>query len=151
MNPLPSAGRSKIAEVIERLEKATDGSRELDAEIALIAGLPQAFFGSKFGTDYVDGPESHFDAATWSGMGRVFNAPAFTASIDAAVSLAETLLPGWAIKLVFEGGYRCAVLNSSGKLSTVAPTFVASGKFAAIALCICVLSALRAKEGTPHE
>lgn len=81
--------------LIERLEAAEEGSRELDAEIALAIRAPQEYF-SRFDKDTdgypwpgwsdVDGPEC-YDDAIWGGGGRGWTAPQYTTSIDAALTL----------------------------------------------------------------
>ena len=81
--------------LITRLSKLDAPDREVDGIIAETFGYPQEVFGSSFGTAYVDGPDMHYDAATWSGEGKSWSAPYFTSSVDAAIALAERVLPGW--------------------------------------------------------
>jgi hypothetical protein len=77
-----------LLELADRVEKASGPDRELDAKIALALGLPQSFFGEHFGTPYVDGPEYHErDKAMWSGVGKSWSAPHYTASLDAVRTL----------------------------------------------------------------
>ena len=83
-----------ISEIITRLSKLDAPDREVDGLIAETFGFPQEVFGDSFGTDDVDGPEMHYDAATWSGNGKSWSAPFFTASVDAAIALAERIFPG---------------------------------------------------------
>ncbi len=81
-----------LPDLIAKLEAAEGPSRELDAEIALAAGLVAAFFASHdvpFPSDYVDGPGCYVDPATWGGNGHVYEAPKFTASVDAALTLMQ--------------------------------------------------------------
>lgn len=94
----------EIAELIERLQKAEEGSRELDATLwwmffrnnaehtywTAATGLPQSFPPE---TAYGDLPD---------GLGKLAveaHAPRVTRSLDAAVALVERKLPGWTISL----------------------------------------------------
>jgi hypothetical protein len=84
-------------DLIKRLEEAEEGSRKLDAEIALLLGGPQAYFndfksnidGYQFGGfSDVDGPDCFSGDAIWAGGGRSWEAPTYTASVDDALGLA---------------------------------------------------------------
>lgn len=82
-----------LSALIARLEAAEAGSREMDGEIALAFGYPRDVWGDAFDRPLaVDGPAFHNDAATWSGEGKSWSAPTFTASLDAALALAERVL-----------------------------------------------------------
>lgn len=85
--------------LIDRLSKLDAPDREVDGIVAETFGYPQEVFGSSFGTAYVDGPDMHYDAATWSGEGKSWSAPYFTSSVDAAIALANSVLPGWSWSL----------------------------------------------------
>lgn len=67
--------------LISRLRDATGPSRELDAEIAKLVGAPH-------------GPWEHVTVETRSISYVDEQAPAYTASLDAAMTLAE---PGWQV------------------------------------------------------
>jgi hypothetical protein len=73
--------------------------RQLDGEIALGCGMPQAFFGEAFGARLVEGPELTGDGGTWTGAGKTFKAPAFTASIEAIIEVIRRDLPGWNLSI----------------------------------------------------
>lgn len=81
-----------LAELIERLEKAEGPSRELDADIAVELGLVAS--REWWSTDYIKN-------------GMIHN---FTGSLDAAVALAERVLPGvnYTMKNLF-GAFDAAV------------------------------------------
>lgn len=74
--------------LIERLEKATEGSRELDRRLATMAGWTV--------TERIGG-NRHFQPPTgWVGSnGPMCGPPEFTTSLDAAIALSERVLPGW--------------------------------------------------------
>lgn len=81
-------------DIISRLEKADGPSRELDADIAHIDGVPcqsrRDRNGKSKGRQWM--VDSFGGVQTWAG-----NPPAYTASLDAAISLTEKMLPeaGW--------------------------------------------------------
>jgi len=78
-----------LGDLVERLEKAEGGSRELDAEIALLEGWTlQKMKGDR--QPYWRKPGvTHWFSREHDGP------PMYTTSIDAAVALAERLLPRW--------------------------------------------------------
>lgn len=79
---------TSLTSLIERIEAATEGSRELDAEIALAMNLPREAFGPVYDQrGMIDGPEYHVEKGTWSGNGMTWRAPDFSTSIDAALTL----------------------------------------------------------------
>lgn len=97
-------------DLLERVKAATGPDRKLDGDIAYTLGLPQEFFNSfskdvdgypfpGFTPEAVDGPDC-FDGPIWGGGGRTWEAPQFTASIDAALALVERLLPGEAVSFL---------------------------------------------------
>ncbi|WP_043062334.1 hypothetical protein [Brucella anthropi] len=110
-----------ISEIITRLSKLDAPDREADALI-----------GKHF---LPDEAKSFFD----------FNAPSYTASVDAVIALAERVLPGQARKIVWEEGRAIVVISQATRLHEVAPTIVQTHDHAAIALCIALL---RAKEAS---
>lgn len=79
-------------DLIKRLEAAEEGSRELDGDIALILDAPRHFFESK-GVSFdptalqVDGPDCFGGKPIWGGGGHLWEAPQYTTSIDAALTL----------------------------------------------------------------
>lgn len=83
-----------MTDLITRLSKLDAPDREADGIVAETFGYPQEVFGSSFGTAYVNGPDMHYDAATWSGEGKSWSAPYFTSSVDAAIALMARLFPG---------------------------------------------------------
>jgi hypothetical protein len=108
--------------LITRLEEAAEGSRELDELVALETTHPYGI-----------------DACDWDGF------PPYTTSLDAALALAERVLPGWrwqvsatssgAIGSVSSGAGMEDFVSSQADLSDVRlfPP--------ALALCIAILRA----------
>ena len=127
-----------LTSLIEKLEKATSPDRHLDARICWTLGLePWA------GTDEIH--LTHF------GIGSRIDkrTPAYTASIDAAVSLAERVLPGWCfdeIRQDWEGsptgvtgfGWTVEMVNGLTRVQGQAKTFP-------IAILLATLRALQQK------
>ncbi|PLP58971.1 hypothetical protein CYK37_10680 [Mesorhizobium loti] len=74
-------------------------------------------------------------------------APAYTASLDAAVALAEQVLPGWHWGNHPFGGRRRAYVVEDSPLRLV--PIVADHSFAAIALVLATLRARQVEEGVP--
>jgi len=112
-----------LAELLERVRKATGPDRELDGEIAATLRV-----GNKL-PDW---------AQNWTGEWRPtiqgfvvlmqddeqpgpnFSSPKFTASIDAALALVERVLPGWKVSLFI--GHMTAAKNGDGaRAELIAP------------------------------
>ncbi|MEN6545673.1 MAG: hypothetical protein ABFE07_06485 [Armatimonadia bacterium] len=80
-----------LKELLERVEKATEPSKELNGDIAVITGQfnPADCYRGRLDT--------HGDLwyGGWHRSGPAFVAPPYTSSIDACVALIEKVLPGW--------------------------------------------------------
>jgi len=136
-----------LPDLIALLEGAEQGSWELDAETALLAGLPQEFFGSYFGTVYVDGPDC-FGEATWGGTGRLFKAPKYTSSVDAAIALAIHLFDDGVVDIeVTHRSYAGGKVLGRAEICGPRAYGRASAKTPALALVLATLRALQAKTG----
>lgn len=132
-----------LQELLERVEKADGPDRELDARIwkALNPDQQVLFDGGDVRTrrpaEYgrlADLPLDGF--GDWEGIAGHIGAPCMTASVDAALALVETKLPGWSVVC----GPKMAVLSpcgltdgltaiantSHGKAATRAPSIVAA-------------------------
>lgn len=136
-----------LTTLIARLEAATGPDRELDAEIAAtfhyVHNMP----------DWVNNWSGKWEAAK---SGRVylmedsgnrgpnFISDSFTDSIDAAVALAERVLPGWDWHRLL-GGEMEAYRPGSGA-DEEEEFFSAYHQFPAIALTIAILKAKQAEE-----
>lgn len=80
-----------MTDLITRLSKLDAPDREVDAEIYILFNIPAERAGR---IDYSNGM-----VGWWPKDGPYVSAvtvPAFTASVDAAIALAERVLPGWA-------------------------------------------------------
>lgn len=117
-------------ELVARLEVATEGSREIDAWIAdIFDPAPDQHDG--FSGRWPFAPGSEFDAQV----------PPVTTSLDAALALAERVLPeGWGYRLTRteRGGHHAATLHWSHPVNREA---YAEARAAALALCIAILRA----------
>ncbi len=125
-------------ELIEALEKATEGSRELDCEIAVaVCGyfrIEPKYEAAGYGYGYVKDGHQHVP-----GLGGDMLVPNFTTSVDAAL----TLVPeGYGWVLYSDGGieiYDNEELNGNGRIS--------EGDTPALALCIYALRARETNNG----
>lgn len=103
------------AELIAKLESASEGSRELDEAVWLACGQP----------GQITGPVN-YGVGVWSG-------PHVSYSIDAALALAERVLPGWCWGLATDRkrGFGC-VVTPDEKAET---SCTAYGTTPALAIC----------------
>lgn len=126
--------------LIERLEAAEVGSRELDWLIADLFAYPEPWPQSALWPPFAAG--SRFDKSI----------PAYTTSLDAALSLAERVLPGQARAMgdmAFDPpGLPWATIWTTGG----DPKFNAHAATPALALCIAILKAHEARTlGDRHD
>lgn len=106
---MPETGQ-QTSVLVERLSAATAGSRELDAAIciALQYGGPN----SEGATDVRTDPEWEGDLIYEIGDEECCNRiPALTTSLDAALALAERVLPRWGVDL----GFPCRLGEHGGR------------------------------------
>ncbi|MBB5700165.1 hypothetical protein FHS76_000003 [Ochrobactrum daejeonense] len=125
--------------LITRLAKLDAPDREVDEEIH------DLLCDGKFFSQLADAP---LGQGCWMynfPNGDVSSALHVTSSIDAAIALAERVLPGQARKIVWEEGRAIVVISQATRLHEVAPTIVQTHDHAAIALLIALL---RAKEAS---
>jgi len=126
------------SELVARLEGASEGSMELDELVALETTHP-------YGVDAVD----------WDGF------PAYTTSLDAALALAERVLPGWWVEIKqrhLSGESprqkwsaevewpEPIIIQSYGETLTSHEFYHAFAPTPALALCIAVLRAKGAEQ-----
>lgn len=146
-----------IEELIERLEKATGPDRELDVAIGYetseeIGGLSGSFrqYCSIHDLDFA---AVAFDAMSYTSILRT-GLPCYTSSIDAAVSLAERVLPGWYWRVgrtsLFPNGWAFVSRLPPDHCDRKDEAACSDGKAAnpSIALCIAVLRAKKELEAS---
>ncbi|NKX16248.1 hypothetical protein [Brucella pseudogrignonensis] len=131
--------------LIDRLSKLDGSNRRLDHEMHILFFVPD---------DKRDTVEwNHFGSYSWSPSPdhvMIDKVPAYTASVDAAIALAERVLPGWVFDNVgqdyegFPGGYKSfgwTVEMVNGKrVQGQAPTLP-------MAICIAILRAKEVSHG----
>lgn len=136
-------GAGRFAELIARLEAVEVGSMELDAAICITLGYVGNNQGySPLNVRISDGDDEWLDYE----LGPVpYTAPIpdVSQSLDAALALAERVLPG--CRCIAErdhdgSGWACV------RVSEGADRFMADAKTTALALCISILKALEAKQ-----
>jgi hypothetical protein len=129
-----------LSDLITRLEGAEEADRELDARlyVELIARLRRPDIEDMIAARAA----SHPDENVWLSGARDWQVPPFTSSLDAALGLAERVLPGWWWVVSSTGG-ECAA--EIGNLETpLADNIIATSKTPAVAL---VLAVLKGKDG----
>jgi len=138
-----------IDELIARLEAATGPSRELDREIADVFGLgPDESWERP-----MHQPGIHnMDVGAWIKGSRLRESPRYSSSIDAAVELAERLLPGRDISW---SNFSRARGYSDGCTAIIGdttwgsdPEAMATHKLPALALVIATLRAKAQEDNT---
>lgn len=127
--------------LITRLSKLDAPDREVDAQIYILFNIPAERAGR---IDY-----AHGTVGWWPKDGPYVSAvtvPAYTASVDAVIALAERVLPGWGFFLRSDkDGHNCGMVYPVHNFVTPG---TASGATAAISMCIALL---RAKEASNAE
>lgn len=120
-----------MGDLIERLEAATVGSRELDEAVTLLA-FPEM----------QDWPRGLDGDGGWTSPkdGRVY-APPYSRSLDSALALAERVLPGWCWLIErHKDGTGSVTLD---EWSAYAEGSSVTGETPALALCCAILKALQ--------
>ncbi len=132
------------AALIKRLEAATGPDREVDAELWLMFTTGATRKASVVKSSKGLWPDYTIDE-TREASGRLIVVPSYTASVDAALALAERVLPGWCWELTLMPGE--ATWQGAPEMwpeGLAAPDrcgVYASTKSPALALCIAVLKA----------
>lgn len=133
-----------LTTLIAKLEAATGPDRELDAEIWLETspGATRNLIEVKSGTG--QWPPYTIDE-TRDASGLLIVVPSFTASIDAAVALAERVLPGWSISIGKSVHYGYWLGRTSEVVNGDIISFEAEHSTPSIALVIAILLAKKAE------
>ncbi|HEV7352545.1 MAG TPA: hypothetical protein VGN74_05390 [Brevundimonas sp.] len=124
--------------LIERIEAAEVGSRELDGAVWFALFEPDVNHGALHVEQTEEGPREALTCELGSKWAD--DVGHYTTSIDAAVGLAERVLPGWVITLEIAGSGQAYLYHPD----PCGPTIKTLGKTPALAL---VAAILRAKEG----
>ena len=96
-----------LEELLKRVEKATGPDRLLDAEL-FAALVPNPRDPWRYWHADIERPGTVLDGPHDA---QAATAPAYAASLDAALALVETRLPGWNIEISHGGDRHAAVLN----------------------------------------
>lgn len=125
-----------LSALIARLEAAEAGSRELGHEVLMALGWRRSVVGHFYGPLY---QWSSPDFSPHLISGDEDKLPNPVLSLDAALALAESVLPGWPVGMWTTKQYAVgSVLREDGG------AFDATSPTPALALCIAIL---RAKQG----
>lgn len=120
-----------LTSLIEKAEKAASPDRELDGHI----------HNTVFGTAYVFAPHSVTGFLTSAINNGCPTVAGYTSSIDAAISLAERVLPNWQINLsIFHDA-----LSEASFGNREAPHVRSMATKPALAICLATLRALQQK------
>lgn len=143
------------AQLIGRLEAASEGSRELDRDMMLLVGDARevdhcTFYGPDERVWYFGEYEHETDLPPL---------PYLTSSLDAIVALIERKLPGWMIERVGEHvfadhrakGPFLATLRTSPNLPGLTFAQCHYARSRPLALCIAFLRALQAQQETSED
>lgn len=139
--------------LVERLEKATGGDREIDVLLWREFGWSDVRDPERNSVTDILGPDAQVMGATlaqaierWpndmAGVARNWNIPRLTASLDAALALVERVLPGWDICLSRVKGDEAATWNAVVGEPDSFSGSEASKPSPALALCLAALKAL---------
>jgi len=125
-----------ITSLIEKLEGAEVGSRELDLDVA--QALNMKLWGRRH-------PSNNSHQWMTEIAGRSVPMPRFSTSLDAALALAERVLPGWAWNIDRWGKMSRVTLNECDAegwhKSTHRRIEVAAEQTPALALCAAIIRA----------
>lgn len=131
-----------ITSLIEKLEGAEGPSIVLDAEICWTLERPRAIQAFWRGAMGKPGPLPDEFSRVPRGLGMVsleVGSPNYTASLDAALALAERVLPGWGFYLRRDGdGSGCGLIPPG--MTSVTPGHMQAAT-PALALCAAILRA----------
>lgn len=125
-----------ITSLIEKLEGGETGSRELDWLIADATGHPS--FARK-----IEGIWPPFMERSRADK----DVPAYSTSLDAALALAERVLPGARVMVErFHDGKGWTMVQCDPESAKI----MTDGNTPALALCIAILRATQAEDGKPN-
>ena len=134
----------EASELIERLGKATVADRNLDAALHVALVKPEQRADDLC---YFRVPSANMDHMEMCAPGTYWLkersgaslqiAPAYTASLDAAIALVERVLPGteWAVSTLYERNHAEVNMNAEEPVT-------ATGATLPIALCLALLKAV---------
>jgi hypothetical protein len=136
--------------LIARLEAAEVGSRELDAEIAVLTRWPALGNIPHWVHDEEMEVRSRGNIGfkNLPGNPAEWTSPLVTTSLDAALALAERVLPGWVTTLdgPDKGRWYASVSIPTRTSRTVGGHFYARAPRPALALCAAILKAREASQ-----
>jgi hypothetical protein len=145
-----------LAELRERLEKASAGDREIEARLcAAVYDIPEPPQAFKLGVVPPINPIEAWRVECWSDTGHVrsHTPPRYTESLDAIVSLIERKLPGcwWEIEREFVYDNGSIKERFVGRIRRKRDSYlhVCVGALAALALCLAFVKAMEAQSNEP--
>lgn len=150
---------TNLSGLIEQLRAATEGSRELDARIAVLCGDIVMRDGGARGFAFFEPPVEKGQWAFLSGcrngeddafysLSQCLNVKHYTTDLSAIVALVEKLLPGWGYETTTPAGNgkrSCRLYPGTSFEDNAAKTVFGSGQTLPLALCIALLLALQSE------
>ena len=134
-----------VTGLVERLEKATEGSSNLNAAIWFALFKPEYRFPEPVLNRVPDDLFEAYERFHWDGGGGYKvseRLPDYTRSVDDALALVERVLPGWDICLSRVKGDQAATWNAVFGEPDSFSGSEASSPTPALALCLAALKAL---------
>jgi hypothetical protein len=140
-----------LAELRERLEKASGPDREIEARLcAAVYDIPEPPQAFKLGVVPPINPIEAWRVECWADTGHVrsHTPPRYTESIDAIVSLIERKLPGWGYFIRRDGdGCNAGLLYPVH--DRVTPGCGSHPTSQPLALCLAFVKAMEAQSNEP--
>jgi hypothetical protein len=140
-----------IDAIIDKLEAIEEPSRHLDLEIAVEIGFMVYFEEDGIGS-YFYADEPHPKSAAMSGRADTpfipgNGCPAYTASVDAALSILDRVLPGWMIEHAGDNAVgapgRLKVFGHTVDLTDERSAVQGDSPVRAVAYCLAFLNAIK--------
>lgn len=148
---------SRVAELIEAVEKAPGANYALDCAIFETLALPTEWFGSKVVGHFKVGGKYGFNTEDGFRHMDCLRPPTYTSSLDSALSLVERVLPGWGwtVTAALGGGFTATVFDATGKVfdpngdaNISLGEWIEQGRYhrptPALAICLALLKAVEA-------
>ena len=137
-----------LSSLISRVEKATGPSRDLDGDIEEATGgcahRETEYYCIEDGNDVDSGFTCKRCGIDLYGQ----RAPAYTSSVDAAISLAERVLPGWTIASIGQDdrkGWHAELRK--GHATAYSTVELSGAPIPALALVLATLRAIQSQKG----
>jgi hypothetical protein len=147
-----SAKHGDLADLLARVEAAEGPNFELECSIFEALAMPTEWFGSPVTSHFRMGGGYGFNTSDGFRHLDCLKAPAYTASLDAALALVERVKPGWGVRMDIHPGSTEASVEPRWKSLDVPRDqsfWAATLPTPALALLAALLKALIAEAASP--